>query len=81
VEWFLGEFGEWKRFRPRKEVYPVEWARKNPEARAVIVVEGSDLISVHCISAVDGVILNPRDGSEECPYRVDRVYTLVSKKG
>jgi hypothetical protein len=27
-----------------------------------------------------GVIADPRDGTDHCPYRVDRVYTLVHRE-
>jgi hypothetical protein len=83
VEWLLGEFGTWRTYRPRREMTAQEWATRNPHARAVLVVESMELASgkVHAVSAVDGVVFDPADGSTSHPGQLLRAYTLVEGRG
>jgi hypothetical protein len=78
VEWLLGQFGKWKRSRPRKDVTAKRWAAAHPTARAVLLVgsrlNGSD--KVHALSAVDGVAFDPSDGSDDHPMPVGVAYVL-----
>lgn len=60
-EWLLGEFGDWKRSRPRQSRTAQQWAEKHSGIRAVLIVDTMSVMTgnVHAIAIVDGRVLDP----------------------
>src|SRR5687768_5819324 len=80
IEWLLGEFCEWKRYRLRKKQTANEWAASHPTARALLIVEGGDFLGdiVHAVAAVEGKVFDPSDGGDS-NRRVLAVYLVTDE--
>lgn len=78
VSWLLSHFGNWRPIRLRKPIKAKEWAAKNPDARAVLIVDTAIWDdATHAVAVVSGKVTDPADGSEDHPGNVLMAYKFT----
>jgi hypothetical protein len=80
AEWLMSEVGlEWKRIRLPGGRQPAgDWISRHSTGSYLLIVDvGYGIYCVgHAVSCVDGVVVNPIDGTERVPWDVVRGYQI-----